>query len=804
MLDIEKLFWDIYNAKSEEELNNLVNSNVLLNNNNNWKPYGRDDKNNFGTFENQQSKPVPALVEKITNSIDSLLLKKCRTEKIDPRSKAAPKTMEEAVEKFYGIKNGDFSEVSTSERRGIAEDIQIIATGEPTSPNITIYDNGEGQHPSDFPNTFLSLYSGNKTDIPFVQGKYNMGSTGAVVFCGKKNRYQLIGSKLQTELADGRSSNEFGFTLVRRHPLTNEEEKQFKVAWYEYFLVNDEIPRFDITEIELGLWERKFTCGSIVKLYSYQLPSRSRSDITLDLWRDLNQYLYHPALPILLYEKRFTGGHTPTKLMLGNKTRLVLDERDKKTKTVTISIEGPEIGIVPIEYTVFEPGVKQSEFIKDKAVVFTINGQVQGKLERRFISQDLGYSMLRDSLLIQIDCTNIKPSFRQDLFMASRDRLKESENTETLINRIISVLKSDETLKELNQERKAQLLHENLQDTELIKEIMSHIPVDKDLLEMLKKGGDLNFLKKKGGTINGTKGEKKENKHPFVSKRFPSVFKIDLKSETPDGNKIKNIPLNGKGIIKFETDVEDEYLFRPQDKGELQLQILSYRNNITKGGTNAKPNKIEDVIDVTKVGPSDNVIKITFEPKNNVFVGDEFEISAILTSPGSNLESIFWVKIVDPKKEEPLKEKEKQADMPSLPKPVKVYEKKVNVEDATWNDFNWSGDDIVKIVPQTDSQNQCFIDLIAINMDSFQLKKFISKNKISSEKEIKLVRDKYFLSVYLHTLFLYSIIENLDKTNETENKFDPEDLIPLIMKPYSSFLLASNTDDAILNSLKED
>ncbi|OIN92086.1 MAG: nucleotide pyrophosphohydrolase [Anaerolineae bacterium CG03_land_8_20_14_0_80_58_20] len=47
-----------------------------------------------------------------------------------------------------------------------------------------LYDNGEGQHPDDFPNTFLSLHRNNKTDIHFVQGKYNMGSTGAVVFCG--------------------------------------------------------------------------------------------------------------------------------------------------------------------------------------------------------------------------------------------------------------------------------------------------------------------------------------------------------------------------------------------------------------------------------------------------------------------------------------------------------------------------------------------------------------------------------------------------------------------------------------------
>lgn len=52
---------------------------------------------------------------------------------------------------------------------------------------MIIYDNGEGQHPKDFESTFLSLVKGNKINIQFVQGKYNMGGSGALVFCGKKD-----------------------------------------------------------------------------------------------------------------------------------------------------------------------------------------------------------------------------------------------------------------------------------------------------------------------------------------------------------------------------------------------------------------------------------------------------------------------------------------------------------------------------------------------------------------------------------------------------------------------------------------
>ncbi|MDP3014487.1 MAG: hypothetical protein Q8M92_09610, partial [Candidatus Subteraquimicrobiales bacterium] len=361
---------------------------------------------------------------------------------------------------FFGIKNGDFSEVSPDDRRSIAADIQLIAIGDKQSPNLLVYDNGEGQHPDDLPDTFLSLFKGNKTNIPFVQGKYNMGSTGAVVFCGKY-RYQLIGSRRAIEL---NKSDDFGFTIVRRHPLSGEEEDSFRSTWYEYFLINNKIPRFKIDEIDLGLWKRNFISGSIVKLYSYELPRGARSDITLDLWRDLNQFLYHPALPILLYEDRFKGGHSPSKLMLGNKTRLIIDERDKKEITIPLAISGHDFGTVSLEVTVFKHDIKQSEFIKDKAVIFTLNGQVHGSEQRRFISQELGFSMLRDSMLIQVDCTKIRTSFRQDLFMGSRDRLKGSEKKQVLVDKIINALKSNETLKEINQNRKNFILRESSED----------------------------------------------------------------------------------------------------------------------------------------------------------------------------------------------------------------------------------------------------------------------------------------------------------------------------------------------------
>lgn len=805
----ESLFWQIFNAENEDALHKIVTTDILLKNENNWVPYGsrnREDTGNFGTFENQQPNPIPALVEKITNSVDTLLLKECRSRGIDPKSEDAPRSMQEAVGTFFGIKNGDFSEIGERGRRDIAENIQIISTGDRESPNLLIYDNGEGQRPDDFADTFLSLHKKNKTDIPFVQGKYNMGSTGAVVFCGQ-HRYQLIASKISEALNKSDEKTEFGFTLVRRHPLTEEQEEKFGSSWYEYFVVDDEIPRFPISEIDLGLYERNFKTGSIVKLYSYQLPRGSRSIITLDLWRDLNQYLYDSALPILLFENRDFKGHSPSKILSGNKTRITVDDRDMKEITKTFKIETTKIGAVDIEVTVFNHDVENKEFVKNKAVVFTLNGQVQGFLTRTFISKQLGFAMLKNSILVRVECSKIRTSFRQDLFMANRHNLKESDSLQHLLDKLIEELKADPDLKQLNQNRKNRILRENKADEDLLKSLLKIVPMDNDLLRLLKKEGNLDFLKNNSRTDNPTNGRNSHKElSPQISKRFPSIFNLKLK-ENDDGKKIKSIPLNGKGILEFETDVEDEYLFRPREKGEFQIQILGIGSNETDGGTKPpKPKVVEDVFDVSIAGPTNNSIRLTFQPKENLAVGDEIELNARLSSPDGDLQSIFYVKIVNPQnlKEQP---KQKEEAPPSLPKPIRVFEKPENADEASWEEYKFTGSDIVKIIPADTDNEEFVVEAIAINMDSFVLKKYLSKNRISSEQQIKYTQNSFFTSIYLHSLFLFGIFDKLSKNQDEDVEFnfdDIEELIPSLMQSYSSFLLYMNSDAAILSSLKED
>ena len=222
--DRKDLFLSLYSAKTENEVDTILLKYPQVFESENWHPLGGIE-NNFGVIENQQSNPIAALIEKITNSIDAVLMKKCMEFGIDPKSDKAPQSMDQAKTQFF---DNPTSWDLPSYRKSQAQSIQIVADGPRRNTSLVVCDNGEGQHPEEFENTFLSLLLGNKNEIHFVQGKYNMGGSGAIVFCGKK-RYQLIGSKRFD------NTGEFGFTLIREHPLDNYEEKIKKNTWYEYF-----------------------------------------------------------------------------------------------------------------------------------------------------------------------------------------------------------------------------------------------------------------------------------------------------------------------------------------------------------------------------------------------------------------------------------------------------------------------------------------------------------------------------------------------------------------------------------------
>ena len=807
---MKSLFFRFYMAATEAELEPEIKK-AEKDFHIRWFPYG-ENESYFGVIENQQASPIPALVEKVTNSIDAILMKRCYEEGIDPKSPDAPQSIEDAVSKFFPhSSNWDL----TGRRSEQSENIQIIADGPRTETSLTIYDNGEGQHPEKFKDTFLSLLRGNKNEIQFVQGKYNMGGAGGVVFCGKK-RYQLIASKQY------KGDGEFGFTLLRKHPLSTEERRTRKNTWYEYLTINDAIPAFDIESLDIGLFNREFTTGSIIKLYSYQLPAGSRSVISRDLNQSINEYLFEPALPVYTIDKeeRYPRDRNLNRDLFGLKRRMEAGG-DKYIKEI-FSEEShlPDMGSFKATVYVFNPRLPdktvketketiQREFFKNNmSVLFSLNGQVHGHYTSEFITRSLKFSLLKNYLLIHVDCSHLNLDFRTELFMASRDRLKHGEESSELRKELANIL-SRGRLRDIYKEMKEGLTSGSESGNELLQDFSKNLPLDSELVKLLNQTFNLKGRKGDGaGQKKPKKTKKPDNQIEFNPERFPSSFNIDIKSKN-DTIPLTKIPLQGDKTIPFSTDVEDQYFDRVEDPGELVLSILGPSSNDNEGGdSSGRPKDINAVFNISKSSPSKGKIRVNMQPTDILNVGDSVTVKASLTSPNGNLEQIFIVKISDRQKNNPQNiDKKIDPESIGLPKLQKVFRTSGEGRKC-WSDYEEQGiefDYKSVMYPLVEGDK---LDTIFINMDSKILKSY--KSKLKTEEQIVTADRRYLSAVYFHTVFLYMITKNqnyaikkLGDTNEKDEDIElSQYLVDIFDNYYSEFLLNFEMS-ALLEALSE-
>lgn len=277
-------------ADREDDVIDMLKSAGHWSNRSQWRLFG-DNENNFSTIGNQQAKPEAAVVEKLVNAVDARLMLECLLRSVNPEGPKAPKSIREAVAIFFDNHPnpqdplaGRISRWTDKERTKVAQTITFAATGaraQSGNPCFTICDSGEGQTPDRMPDTLLSLNKSNKLRIPFVQGKFNMGGTGVLKFCGRHN-LQLIISKrnpvvANRELRDD-SDLSWGFTVVRRED--PEGNRRSSVFTYLAPVDCDSNPgrggvlRFSADALPLfpegnEAYARNTEFGTLIKLYEY-------------------------------------------------------------------------------------------------------------------------------------------------------------------------------------------------------------------------------------------------------------------------------------------------------------------------------------------------------------------------------------------------------------------------------------------------------------------------------------------------------------------------------------------------------
>ena len=586
----EELCMALLRADTEEEVIRLLELEGYWDNPDVWRPFG-DREDNFATVGNQSSSADGALVEKLVNSVDAVLMGKCWSTGVRPNSSEAPRSIPQAVaEFFFGDRSkaetmGRVSNWDTQKRREMSNLVTLAATGSRSSPSLTIVDAGEGQTPERMPETLLSIDKQNKIDVHFVQGKFNMGGTGALRFCGQNN-LQLVISRRDSNITNvdsgDDSSGQWGFTVVRRENPTATK----RVSTYTYLapLNADRLPkrggvlRFSVNSLPLfpvrnQAYVRDTQWGTAIKLYEYNAAGRFRSHILLSdgwLYR-LDLLLPQVALPIRLHECRDYSGRRGSfdTTLTGLSVRLSDDRGDNVEDgfptSSTLTISGEQM---TAEVYAFKRG-KADTYRKSEGIVFVVNGQTHGNLTRRFFRRTaVKMSRLEDSILVVVDCSHISGRAREDLFMNSRDRMEQGKFLKAIEGELESIIEENSLLRELRERRRREDVAAKLENSE---------PMKQALASIIRKSPSLASLFGGLGPLPNPFNPKPKEK-PFEGRPHPSLFKF---KQLDYGKKLnRETPLNMRSRIIFETDVVNDYFKREKLPGTFSLRSLDTNGSL--------------------------------------------------------------------------------------------------------------------------------------------------------------------------------------------------------------------------------
>ena len=717
-----------------------------------WRNFG-DIENNFSTIGNQASRPEAALIEKLVNSVDARLTGRCLEDGINPENTNAPQTIRDAVARFFGPNGtsngraGFVREWSDSHRLEVARGITLAATGAKPgegNPCFTISDCGEGQVPREFPNTILSLHRSNKLRIPFVQGKFNMGGTGALRFCGKDN-LQLVVSRRNPKLLDNsdQSDQNWGFTIVRRRGKENS-----KNTVYEYLAPIDAeqnpqpggilhfyTPEMPIFPEGRRPYHRNSKWGTLIKLYEYQLKKKSHILRKDGLLHRLDLLLAEIALPIRLHECRDGyRGHEGSfdNNLTGFRVRL----EDNRADNLEFDPSSSPLKVLGESMTATIYAFKKDRaetYRNDEGIIFTVNGQTHGHLTTDFFRRKkVGLSYLRDSILVVVDCSEINSRAREDLFMNSRDRLADCDLRNQIEEDLENLLKNHPGLRELRERRRREEVEAKVADDK---------PLEEVLRSLLSKSPNLFSLFLEGERMSNPFRPKHvgSNDQQFQGKKHPTYFRF--KGKEQDARINRECHINERCRIAFETDAESEYFSRDLEPGEFKLVLES----------NVGAKDVDDYI----LNLQNGIANLTLRLPTNCTEGDHLRFIATTDDPTlvQPFVNRFEIKVTGEAKphggskkrrKPPGPQNGKERELPSglsLPKVIEVPE-----ED--WENHGFDAHTGLEVKHAGEDESPDVYDFF-INVDNIHLKNFLKSETGVDGDGAKLVRAQFTYGLVL-------------------------------------------------------
>ncbi|MCY4352521.1 MAG: hypothetical protein OXC45_05360 [Gemmatimonadetes bacterium] len=559
-------------AETEQEVLAIVGADSDMSNDDNWHPIG-GEKGNNSIIGNQSAAAEKAVTELMTNMVDAILMKRCEEKEIFPRDSAAPRTMYDAVNEFIlpNLQRGRIVNADKSWLKSYGEKNLLIGTtlkSGKKAPCLTFADNGEGQHPQDFSTTFLSFKDKEgkrgKSSIPFVQGRFHMGSTGVLNYCGT-HWFKLIISRRYTK--DGN----WGWTLIRKKHREDEEH------YAEYYsLDGDKVPELEsINNLEpfcdvdgRPIENFSLQSGTIIKLYNYFL---NRSIDYKNLGEMLNMNMVTTLLPFRLLhidkkaekkgELRRRGvaergcyGLECALKRFAEEEEGDIDSLDSVSDSTFHDLGDfwdPRLGNIKITAMFLESLKKLPAWYKksNPRVFHHVNGQVHYK-ERRGQLSYWKFPSLKDRIAILVDASGLNKNAHSEIWKGDRESIKRTETGIAYLGAVAERITKNDKLKALN-DKAAQDTADDISTGNTPEFLASLKNYNSDILDLLRNKIPEGLPKV---------APEKRIDHPNLNY---SPTKLVLRTKKP----VLEIDIEKSNPIPFETDVKADYFARSDCPG---------------------------------------------------------------------------------------------------------------------------------------------------------------------------------------------------------------------------------------------
>ncbi|MCY6483801.1 hypothetical protein OW763_05490 [Clostridium aestuarii] len=720
---MNNLFNKLINSIKASDIVTLVE--CELKNKISWKSVGGENKNNYPII-NIGSDPAAGITERITNAIDSVIERAYLERQSNGKGKISINSPREASKKLFNVKDGQLTNLNDKEIQTIAKNVIVTLrnSDEKKKPTIDIRDKGTGIKAIDFEDSILSLNAGRKLNKLYLSGAYGQGGSTALAY----SKYTLILSRAVSKIEN---LNKVAYTLVRYNPGDINKDK---IGVYEFMV--DKITGYPL-EIDIPLDE--FDFGTLVRHIEMDIGKYSSimTAPTGSLWYLVHNYLFNTVLPFKIEEQRNNKSKNSKRNISGNCRRL--------SKGNDIEYQGEAYrnfnsGKIKITWWVIKDEKENSKNIiknytlPSKPIIITYNGQKHDALSNSIIKKDLKLPYLDGYLIIHVNCDELDNKSRRELFVTTRESVRESTILEELEQLVINTLKEDDNLKVLNNQRKQKFLTKS--NTEVMKKLGSRIANKiKTTLSISCDSTNQNSNMENNNPTTKDKYNSPNNKphgdklvqslKPIPTNNPPQLLKI-----TSHNN--KKIYVGDEFALHFITDADPKYF---KNNNNFNITISSQNTIFTTGKT--------------KMKQGHGVI--FFKVNSNLKIGDIINIRFDLKVKQTQLSDDINVVVT-----QKVKNNSKNSVIPKI-EPIPVEK-----SHPYWIRNGWDENSVAK-VERSEQEITVYISI-----DNINISRIINKQFKSGKAAVEAIQNFYLEHICYHAVLLELDYEKEQKIDDTE------------------------------------